>query len=263
MVGAVMPVVIGRDAELALLDELAGRAHRGHGQIVVISGEAGIGKSRMAAEVLIRRPDLGFTVYSGAADEVERRRPFGVVTDALGIDRDGDAVRAEVAELLDGAAHRGRYGVEARIADLLDTVVGEACSRRPVALILDDLQWADESSMVATKRIAGSAAARPLLLVCVLRPYPTDLGLRALLAALDYRGAQRIDLEGLPVDRAAELATLIGGAPPGRNLRRMLAETGGNPLYIGQLLAGLGNGHGGRISEAGLLEVDAPSLLPR
>ena len=75
---------VGRGRELARFSALVRAVSAGHGQLVVLTGEAGIGKSRLAAQVLAECASGGFAVFSGTADEVEQRRPFGVVLDALG-----------------------------------------------------------------------------------------------------------------------------------------------------------------------------------
>lgn len=252
-------LLVGRERELARLIGLAEVARAGIGQIVVLSGEAGIGKSHLGAEVLARCVGLGFAVFSGAADEVEQRRPFGVIVDALAVLDGRGGTRTEIVGLLGGA---GGLGVEARISDLLDRLAGEACGAGPVVILLDDLQWADESSLAAIARIARSAASRPLLLLCALRPYPAGRVLRALLASLDYRRALRLTLEGLPADEVAELARRLGDAPPGPSLLRALAQTGGNPFYVTELVARLLQEGAASISERHLLEVTLEGLPP-
>jgi predicted ATPase len=220
---------VGRDWELARLCALVETVAAGHGQVVVLTGEAGIGKSRLAAEVSCICAQRRFDVLAGIADEVEQRRPFGVVLDALEV-RDGrDLRRREIVRLLGGSGAAG-LGLEARVADVLVGLVENACAAGPVVVLLDDLQWADESSLVAVNGLARSASSCPLLLVCVLRRYPAGGPLRALLAALDYRRAHRIELEGLAAVEVVELATGLAGAPPGAGLAAALAEVGGNPF---------------------------------
>jgi predicted ATPase len=88
-------------------------------------------------------------------------------------------------------------GLEARIADLLTDLVAEACEGGPVAVVLDDLQWADESSLMTLNGIARLVSSHPLLLVGIRRPYPLEAPLRQALASLDYRQASHVDLVGL------------------------------------------------------------------
>jgi DNA-binding CsgD family transcriptional regulator len=255
---------VGRERELARLGVLAGAVLAGDGQVVVVTGEAGIGKSRLAARVLADCGGRGFAIFSGAADEVEQRRPFGVVADALGVREGSDHTRCEITRLLDGgdAAGGGGLGLEARIARLLVGVVEDACRTAPVAVLLDDLHWADESSLVAVNGMARLTASHRLLLVCALRPYPVAGPLRALLAALDYRRAYRVALEGLTAGEVAEMAARLGGAPPGPSLRLALAEAGGNPFYVSELLVGLLDEGAATVSVEGVLELTTAGLPP-
>ena len=258
------PVLVGRERELERLGGLVGAVSEGRGRTVLVSGEAGIGKSRLVAEVLASCEARRFRVFSAAADEVERRRPFGVVTDALGVRERRDEGRAEVCWLLDGVdAGAGGLGLESRIAELLVGVVKRECEAGPaVVVVVDDLQWADESSLVAVKGIARLARSRPVLLVCVLRPYPASVPLRALLASLDYLQAVRVELGGLEPGEVSELAAGLLGAPPGGTLERALAEAGGNPFYVSELLRCLVREGDAGISSGGVLELAGVGLPP-
>ena len=247
---------VGRGRELARFSALVRAVSAGHGQLVVLTGEAGIGKSRLAAQVLAECASGGFAVFSGTADEVEQRRPFGVVLDALGEHTGGEIAR------LPGGDGGSAPGLEARIADLLVAAIEEACLAGPVAVLLDDLQWADESSLVAVNGMARLASSYPLLLVCVLRPYPAGGPLRALLAALDYRRAHRIGLEAMGAGEVAELAARLADAPPGESLRQALEKAGGNPFYVSELVARLVKEGGASVSEDGLLELGGAGLPP-
>jgi ATP/maltotriose-dependent transcriptional regulator MalT len=234
--------MVGRRPQLARLRATIDAAQNGHGQLVVITGAAGIGKSRLAAQMLAEGARRGFQVFSAAADEVQRRRPFGVVIDALGaIDRPG----SETA-------------ISASLADMVE----ERCLEGPVVLLFDDLQWADESALVAIYQIAQLALTHPLLMVCVTRSYPIDGSLRALLAALDYRRAHRLELEGLGPDEVVELVTGLAGAPPADSLQAALEQAGGNPFYVTELLVCLAQAGSARLSKLGQLEVASTALEP-
>lgn len=255
------PPLVGREPELARFGVLLDGLAAGRGDVVVVSGEAGIGKSRLAAEALSECRRRGFAVFTAGADEVQTPRPFGLVVDALGVSSGEDRARQEIMRWLDGGV-AGGFGLEARIAELLVGLVEGACEAGPVALVLDDMQWADESSLVAVHGFAHLASSERLLLVCLRRPYPEGAPLRSLLAALDYRGAHRFDLEGLAVDEVAELAGAVAGAPPGKSVRRALEEAAGNPFYVSELIACLAREGIARVSEDGLLELTASGVTP-
>ena len=263
--GISAPTIVGRKRELARLRALVDAVAAGHGQIVVVAGEAGIGKSRLVAEVLTDCARRGFAVLSGVTDELDQRRPFGVVMDALAARDRRFAEPGAIESLLDGERLGGvgaGFGLEARIADELIAVVEEECGAGPVAVALDDLQWADESSLMAVNGIARLASLHPLLLVCALRPYPAGGRLRALLAALDYRHALRVELEGMDAGEVAELAAEVAGAPPAQSVRLALQETAGNPFYISELLSCLLRDGAASVSREGLLELREGGLTP-
>lgn len=81
--------------------DLLERSSRGGLQVLLVQGEPGIGKSRLIDELLLAAREAEFSVFRGAADEIERRRPFRVFLDALDVERDSDdTARAEIARLL-------------------------------------------------------------------------------------------------------------------------------------------------------------------
>src|SRR5437016_9269740 len=93
--------LVGRATEIEQLDRLLGGAGLGSGSVLLIEGEAGIGKSRLVAEVLRLAQSRGFALVHGAADELNRHRPFGVLADALGLSQSSlDPERAALARLL-------------------------------------------------------------------------------------------------------------------------------------------------------------------
>lgn len=257
---------VGRTSELAGFSALAENVSAGHGQIVVLTGEAGIGKSRLAERVLTDCAGRGFAIFCGAADEVDQRRPFGVVNDALGVHAGAGGVRAEITGLLrSGGGAGGAWagpGLEARITDLLVGVIADECLAGPAAVLLDDLQWADESSLAAINGMARLSSAAPLLLICGLREYPAGAPLRALLAALDYRQAHRMPIAGMNAGEVAELAAGLAGAPLGPSVRAALSKAGGNPFYVSELITCLVKEGGTGISAEGQLELPADGLPP-
>ncbi|HYY20645.1 MAG TPA: AAA family ATPase [Thermoleophilaceae bacterium] len=238
--------LLGRESELAVLDRLIGDAARGRGRVVALRGEPGIGKTRLAREALSRCGRRGFELRAAAAEEMEQRRPFGVVSDALGVDRAHDRERAEIRALLRGGGMAGggvlaeSAVLESRVAELVLEHVEGLCARHRVALLLEDLHWADPSSLLALHRIARAAGELGLLVICTLRPYPERRELRALLASLERLGATRLELEALDAGAVGALAERVAGAPPSAALRRRLEAVGGNPLFVIELVAALG-----------------------
>jgi DNA-binding CsgD family transcriptional regulator len=242
---AIEHALLGRELELAVLDRLIDDASHGHGRIVVLRGEPGIGKTTLAREALSRCERRGFEVLAAVADEMEQRRPFGVVSDALGVDEARDGVRAEIGALLRGGGGAGgglvgeRAAVEFRVAELALEHVEGLCARRRVAVLLEDLHWADPSSLLAVHRLARATGDLGLLLVCTLRPYPERRELRALVASLERLGAERLELEALDGAAVGALAERVAGTQPSAALARRLEAVGGNPLFVIELVSAL------------------------
>ena len=132
--------VYGRGAELDAVSWLLDGVARGSGRVLVLEGEAGIGKSHLAEAAGVRAAAAGMQVIAGSADELERDRP-GRILLAL-----ADGLRTPLAQLLDdegaGGGSRGFALVEA-----VTGAVEEASADTPVLVIAEDLQWADELSL--------------------------------------------------------------------------------------------------------------------
>jgi predicted ATPase len=152
--GAVAPVprICGREAEIGALGAALGRVADGGPSIVLVEGEAGIGKTRLLAQVLEDARGLGMQVTAGRAEELERTRPFGVLASALGCARSSpDPRRAAIAGLLAAPAtgEQGPItvtsgpGLRFRVVDAFTDLVEELALGEPLVMGLDDLQWAD------------------------------------------------------------------------------------------------------------------------
>ncbi len=254
--------LVGRAAELTELGRLATTAASGVGRVAVLTGIAGIGKTRLASHLLSQCADSGFAVFSGTAHEMEQGRPFGVVAEALRVRSASDDHRAEIGRLLRGDGSGQPAGNEFRVTELVLDFLEEITASQPVAVLLDDLHWADRSSLLATHRLARECAEMPLLLICSLRPYPQGSQVRALTRSLADLGVRPVEVGPLAAGPTAELAARLAGAPPGPTLVRRLAATGGNPLFVRELMAALTADGTLRVTADGLAEVTGSALPP-
>lgn len=234
-------VWVGRDEELAILRAAIEALGRGAGSVVWVEGEAGIGKSAMVAAVLDAARDSGYEVLCGTADQLSQRFPLGVMVDCLQI-RTGspDPRRAAIAKFLRDR-RPGLFetdDITHTAVEMLVSLVDEMCTATPVVLGVDDVQWADEASLLVWHRLAIAATQLPLLLIGVCRTGPDRQEVRQLRAAAARRGTV-ISLGALPDTEVAALVAGLVGRPPGPTLTRLTARAMGNPLYIRELVDAL------------------------
>ena len=260
---------VGRHATLRRLRERAERAAAGEAGVVLVSGEGGIGKTRIVAELAHRMP--AFEVLYGRCDE-EELFPFGPWIDMLR-PRLARMPEDELAELVRGAPELARLlpEIHERLPGLAGlpvagdpeaqrrqlfgavvTVVRRLAADGPVLMIVDDLHWADRSSLLLARHVAKEQQLGAVLIVGTFRDSELQPGhpLPELLAELERgRELPRVRLDGMD---EREVAELIGGdAAPGA-VSAIHAETGGNPFFVKQLARHLEELDGAPVAAAGV-----------
>jgi predicted ATPase len=247
--------VIGRDAELTSAAAAVSEVSLGRASILVIEGEAGIGKTRLVQSIVDDARAADVTVFHGHAHPFERTRPLGVVADALGLHRRAtDPTKAAIGSRLTGkglaaeSAGDFRFQVVEQIVDLVET----SCRERPVLLVAEDVHWADTASLSAISSVARQLPLSPLLVVVTARPSPLSTEAARLLDDLSAAGARTLELRPLAPDDVVALARHALGAPPGDELRALLAKAGGNPLWVVAML--------GALDAEGLLQRTGPCV---
>ncbi|WP_399083035.1 AAA family ATPase [Streptomyces sp. BBFR2] len=240
--------LFGRDDELRLLGEAMDRARGGHGTSVLLSGEPGIGKSALLDTLARRCADAGLRVLRGAGEELERYVPFHAVRGCL---------RPRAAR--PGAEGIGTPGRAFDAAEGVERLLTGHCDDGPVALLVDDLHWADPSSLAVLHRLRRAAAGRLPLLLCLavrstgVAPDP-DGALRAVVTAVE----RRLALAPLAAPDVAALAADRTGARTGPGLLRRISAAAGNPLFVTELLGHLTAG--GELSVAdGVADLVSPA----
>ncbi|MFE5582373.1 ATP-binding protein [Kitasatospora sp. NPDC056531] len=258
--------VQGRETERAHLELMVRQLTGGRGQAMVLRGEPGIGKSVVLDLVDALCRSAGITVLRGAADEIDRSVPFAVLSECL------DAGAAEhpgvvrVRGLLRGdervGAPAGAVGQEFLIAEAVLSTLDDWCSAEPLALLVDDLHWADPASLAVIRRLARALDQLPLLLVVTCRPTPGTANVTGLLRDLAESGVPITDLAPLAEAEIAALVADLAGGVPGERLRSLVAGAAGNPLYAAELVRALSGA--GRIELRGATAEIGPetSLVP-
>lgn len=238
--------LIGRNDELDRLRRLLREAMGGAGRSVWIEGEPGIGKSRLLRSFLAEAAELGCGVRAAAAEEFGRRLPLHVMLECLGAEAGSpDPELREIAELVScgGSGTRPADPVAAATERLLG-VADRLAAGEPLVIAVDDLQWADESSVLLLHRLSRLAQRRPILVVGACRPVPRRSDLVTLKRGLTASDAEAINLAPLPPSAVTLLTTelaaeLTGARLLGTRLRRTAEQAGGNPLYLREMVDAL------------------------
>jgi DNA-binding CsgD family transcriptional regulator/tetratricopeptide (TPR) repeat protein len=231
--------LIGRDAELSILDGLLGGLLAGRGGVAWVEGEPGIGKSALVSALAREAESSGCAVRFGTATDLTASFPLRLMADCLGVGRGTDPMLTEIARLLCGESAlpgTAEGPPVAGAAERMLEVVDHLCVVGPVLVVAEDLHWADEASLALWSRLARSVDQVPLLLVGTCRPIPRRQELARLSATVrDVAGSMMV-LNALAPDAVVEAALHRLGTPPGPGLIRELARTGGNPFYLRELV---------------------------
>jgi DNA-binding SARP family transcriptional activator len=257
---------VGRERELTDLRRALGDSLAGRGRVVLLSGEPGIGKSRLADMLVADARSRGARVLTGRCWEAGGAPAYWPWVQALRA-----YVRETSPEVLRGHIDRGDAGLAAVLPELRELLpelrdvvtpdsegarfrllesiaffLGKAGAAQPLALFLDDLHAADASSVLLLRFLAGSVADAPILIVGCYRESEVGPDLAEALAEMAREpGVRRLPLKGLSESEIARLLELILDAPSARELAvRVRSQTQGNPLFateIGRLLAAEGS----------------------
>lgn len=228
---------VGRRAEL----ERFRLALDAPGGLILVSGEAGIGKSRLVREIAALIQSEGGTIVWARPDQVSRPGPFALVLDLVEHLAMLPALRAEATALGDALLEPGagpHDGLAARrIAARIRGLLAQAGSR-PVA-VFEDLHLADEASHAVIIHLARSAADDALTLIGTYRSEEVGAAEeleRFLGLVTTERLAREIELEPLPAaDSAALAAAILGRDAPAGHAERIAAGSDGVPFYIEEL----------------------------
>jgi len=231
---------VGRERELAELTTALQRSKGGSGGALIIAGTPGIGKTRLAMELAAVAQAAGVVVHWGRCWQGDAEPAFWpwvqVLRSMQAEDRGSPGLLANVLLLIGPGSRRSSPGDGITpadgfiVLDQLAVAVAAAARATPMMVIIDDLQWADASSLQAFSQIATAAASCPLLVVATLRS--TDEADRADLAEM-ARLAARLEIGALSDHDVGELlAMALGEQPDDKLLDRVRDACGGNPFYI-------------------------------
>ena len=247
---------VGREGERADLRRLLDQTVRGHGALVMIGGEPGVGKTRLAEELLLEARQRGLLCLTGHCNEMAGAPPYIPFVEILEatariVPREafrealGDAA-PEVARLMPGLRRlfpdippplelppeQERRYLFNSVQEFLERAAGV----QPLFLVWEDLHWGDDATLLLLQHIAQRLHEVPMLIVGTYRDVELDVArplARALEELLRQRLAHDLPLKRLPeADVAAMLRVLSGQEPPAPLVQEVFRETEGNPFFV-------------------------------
>ncbi|MGZ4313667.1 MAG: helix-turn-helix transcriptional regulator [Solirubrobacteraceae bacterium] len=257
----VSPVLVGRRAESAALADALDRVLGGQRVTIVIGGEAGVGKSRLVDELMERARTSDARVLAGGCIELEGGGiPLAPVIDmframATGVPEDEldellGSARGElgrlVPELDDGRSQVVGERDASRLLELIVAVIGRLAAERPLMLVFEDVQWADEATLDLLALLVAGPVSRPLLLVLTVRSdelHRTHPFRRMAARWEQQRAVERLELDRLGAVEVAAQMEAIQGERPDRELVDLVFERSeGIPLFVEELLGAVREG---------------------
>jgi DNA-binding NarL/FixJ family response regulator/tetratricopeptide (TPR) repeat protein len=248
------PGLLERDGVLENLRSALAEAAAGRGRLVLVAGEAGVGKTAVV-QTFSDEQDGSVRVLTGACDPLFTPRPLGPLVDIADVAGDGLATVIEAG----GSAH-----------DLAAALLTEA-SRRPAIVVLEDVHWADEATLDVLRLLARRVDRAATLVIATYRDDELERShpLRAVLGEL----ATRSTVDRLPIEPLSQQAVAALAAEAQVDTSELYRKTGGNPFFVTEVLAS-GNGdipptvrdavlaRAGRLTDEARTLLDAAAIAP-
>ena len=247
-----LPPIAARGAECAALSAVVEAACRGRGGVTLLTGEAGVGKSRLARHAADEAARLGVAVLTGRAVEADSPvplRPFaetvlaahrcGVLPEVA----DLEPYRRVLAPLVPSwrTAATGSRGESLLVtAEALLRVLSTTGRGRGALVVLEDLHWADPETLAVLEYLGDHLDAEPVRVLGTVRPGEQRRADACVAALRSRRAADVLPLARLPADAVTQmLRDRLSGEPPPDVLRFVTARADGLPLFVEELLGGL------------------------
>jgi DNA-binding CsgD family transcriptional regulator/tetratricopeptide (TPR) repeat protein len=258
----VSPVLVGRRTESDALSDALARVLAGERVNIVVGGEAGVGKSRLVSELVDHARRADARVLSGGCVQLEGGGiPLAPTIDmfrALAADASEDeldkllgAARGELGRLVPELDDRRSHALSgerdpSRLLELIVAVIGRLASARPLVLVFEDVQWADQATLDLLALLVGGSVTRPLLLVLTVRSDELHRAhpFRRMAARWEQqRALERLELERLgAIDVAAQMEAILGERPDRELVDLVFERSEGIPLFVEELLGAVRDG---------------------
>jgi DNA-binding CsgD family transcriptional regulator len=236
----------GREAESAAVFEAVERVPAAGLVAVVVSGEPGIGKSSLLAEVCRRLRERGCAVAAAESDDVSRRIPYAAVATALrsavaggAVVSAGDEVRAALGALeLTPELDASWFG---RSCELVARALTGLAAERPAALVLDDVDQVDDDSLAMLAVVLRRVTAAPLVLITAVREHHRNPGVEELLDRVErHADVVRVRLAPLSGGDVARIVETVLGTPVDDGLAHEVHQRAdGNPFFAVEIARSL------------------------
>jgi DNA-binding SARP family transcriptional activator/DNA-binding CsgD family transcriptional regulator len=256
------PPLVGRDAELTHLRGALRQAASGHGGAVVLVGEPGAGKTRLAEAAAAVAAAAGVTAVWGRCLDAASTPAFWPWSQVLRALPDGPLVQA-ARQRLDGVAGEGEDSArQFRAYQAVAAALGEAAAGAPMLAVVDDLHAADDASLALLQLLSGDLHRMAVLLLFTVRDTEPSRRLgQALGELLRHPGAERMPVCAFePADVAALVERLTAEPPRAGVVAALMDRTSGNPFYTTELVRLISSEHRRQPLTAGDVQAhDVPS----
>jgi DNA-binding CsgD family transcriptional regulator len=251
----VTPPIRGRVGELKVIGALVTALLGGRGGVLVIEGPPGIGKSRLLTEVMALADQGAVRTLFGEAFEYQQTVPFFALFMAT-LRADPPVGDAEVLRRLGGSADL-RYWV---VHDLADAIHA-AAAQTPLAIVLEDIHWADNATLLALQSLATARPYVPVLWILTARTGAGGPAVQETLSVLQRADATVVRVGAMSPGAVAEMVADAVRANADESLLNLAAKAHGNPFLVRELVGGLGEE--GRLNVSGGRAVASGHALPR
>ena len=249
------PPIRGRAGELKVIGALVAALARGRGGVLVIEGPPGIGKSRLLTEVMAQADKGGVRTLFGEAFEYQQTVPFFALFMAT-LRADPPVGDADALRRLGGSADL-RYWV---VHDLADAIHA-AAAQTPLAIVLEDIHWADNSTLLALRSLATARLDVAVLWVLTARTGAGGPAVQETLSVLHRADAAVVRVAAMSASAVADMVCDAVRANADESLLNLAAKAHGNPFLVGELVGGLDEE--GRLNVSGGRAVASGHGLPR
>ena len=230
----VTPPIRGRANELKTIGAMVAAVAQGRGGVLVIEGPPGIGKSRLLTEVLTLADKSGVRTLFGEAFEYQQTVPFFSLFMAT-LNADPPVGDAEALRKLGGSADL-RYWVVHDLADAIHAAAAED----PLVIVLEDIHWADNGTLLALRSLATAKPDVAVLWVLTARTGAGGPATLETLSLLQRANATFVRLAAMTPDAVADMVQDAVRAKADVSLLTLAAKAHGNPFLVSELVGGLG-----------------------